>query len=280
MRVVKSLEEWRALAGSLRDAGHRVGLVPTMGALHDGHRALVAEARRRGDVPVLTSFVNPRQFDDPDDLARYPRTPAADVALAADAGVAAMLVPTLAEVWPRGGESTTVSVGALARRFEGADRPGHFDGVASVVAKLLALTGPCRAYFGEKDYQQLCVVRALVADLGLDAQVVGVAIARDDGGLALSSRNTRLSPEGRRAALGLARALAAAGESPAPAPALRERMRAVMEDAGVEVAYAEVVDAATLEPLAGGYAGPARALVAGWVEGVRLIDNAPVEVAA
>ncbi len=278
MRVVKRLDEWRALAEGLRRGGRTVGLVPTMGALHAGHRALIDAARRRGDAVVVTLFVNPRQFDDPADLARYPRTPAADLVLALEAGADLLVEPTAEAMWPRGDRSVTVSAGDLARRFEGRDRPGHFDGVASVVAKLFVVTGPCRAYFGEKDYQQLCVVRALAADLGFDVEVVGVPLQRDPDGLALSSRNARLSPTGRARALGLSRALAAAAAEVAPASALGERMRVVMEDAGVEVAYAEVVDPATLAPLDDAAAGPARALVAGVVEGVRLIDNGPVEV--
>ncbi len=277
MRVVKRLDEWRALAEGLRRGGRTVGLVPTMGALHAGHRALIDAARRRGDAVVVTLFVNPRQFDDPADLARYPRTPAADLALALEAGTDLLVEPTTEAMWPHGDRSVTVSAGDLARRFEGRDRPGHFDGVASVVAKLFVVTGPCRAYFGEKDYQQLCVVRALAADLGFDVEVVGVPLQRDPDGLALSSRNARLSDAGRAVALGLSRALASAGE-PASASVLRERMRAVMLEAGVDVAYAEVVDPATLAPLDDAAAGPARALVAGVVEGVRLIDNGPVEV--
>ncbi|HQU26861.1 MAG TPA: pantoate--beta-alanine ligase [Acidimicrobiales bacterium] len=278
MRVVKRLDEWRAAAEGLRRRGRTVGLVPTMGALHAGHRALCDAARERGDALVVTLFVNPRQFDDPADLARYPRTPAADLALALEAGADLLVEPTGDAMWPRGAQSVTVSAGDLARRFEGRDRPGHFDGVASVVAKLFAVTGPCRAYFGEKDYQQLCVVRALAGDLGFDVEVVGVPLQRDPDGLALSSRNVRLSASGRASALGLSRALVAAASGVAAASALRERMRVVMEDAGVEVAYAEVVDPATLAPLDDDAAGPARALVAGLVEGVRLIDNAPVEV--
>ncbi len=278
MRVVKRLDEWRALAEGLRRGGRTVGLVPTMGALHAGHRALLDAARRRGDAVVVTLFVNPRQFDDPIDLARYPRTPAADLALALESGADLLVEPTAEAMWPHGADSVTVSAGDLARRFEGRDRPGHFDGVASVVAKLFAITGPCRAYFGEKDYQQLCVVRALAGDLGFDVEVVGVPLQRDPDGLALSSRNARLSAAGRARALGLSRALVAAGAAVATPSALSARMRVVMEDAGVEVAYAEVVDPATLEPLGDAARGPARALVAGFVEGVRLIDNGPVEV--
>jgi pantoate--beta-alanine ligase len=277
---ISDLEEWRAYADELRARGATIGLVPTMGALHEGHVALTREARRRGDVVLVTIFVNPRQFDDAADLARYPRTPEHDLAVALENGVDCLVEPTLAAMWPDypAPTPTTVDVGELGRRFEGADRPGHFDGVASVVAKLFAITGPSRAYFGQKDFQQLAVVRQLVRDLGFAVEVVGCPIVRDRDGLALSSRNLRLSDEGHRQALGLSRALARAAERAAPASDLRTTMRAVMDDAGVKVAYAEVVDPATLAPSGDDEAGPRRALVAGWVEGVRLLDNAPVTI--
>ncbi|HEV2427201.1 MAG TPA: pantoate--beta-alanine ligase, partial [Acidimicrobiales bacterium] len=260
MERLGSLASWRALAEGARAAGQVVGLVPTMGALHAGHLSLFAAARERTDVVVATSFVNPRQFSDPADLAAYPRDPERDAELAAPL-VDALVEPALDEMWPEG-FATTVSVAGLGDVLEGAGRPGHFDGVASVVAKLLVVTGPCVAFFGEKDYQQLVVVRRLVADLGFDAGVVGCPTVREASGLALSSRNARLSASGRERALSLSRALAAAGE-PAPASALRATMRAVMEASGVDVAYAEVVDPVTLAPLADDASGDARALVAG-----------------
>ena len=152
MRVVSDLATWRAVARELRRGGRRVGLVPTMGALHAGHESLVAAARERGDAVILTIFVNPRQFNDAEDLARYPRTPAADEERARRAGVDVLVSPSLEQMWPAGAATpTTVNVGALGELFEGADRPGHFNGVASVVAKLLIVTGPCRLYLGEKD---------------------------------------------------------------------------------------------------------------------------------
>ena len=168
---------WRQFAQSARDQGRRVGLVPTMGALHDGHLSLVRRARHNGDVVVLTSFVNPRQFSDPRDLAKYPHAPEADAALAA------FVTPTLREMWPDypAPTLTTVSVTELGDRLEGETRPGHFDGVASVVAKLFTVTGPCRAYFGQKDYQQLVVVRRMVSDLAFDVEVVGCVTQRAVG---------------------------------------------------------------------------------------------------
>ncbi|MDE3092655.1 MAG: pantoate--beta-alanine ligase [Acidobacteriota bacterium] len=275
MRRLSSVAEWRDYARSVRAAGRTVGVVPTMGALHDGHLSLVRRARDHGDLVLLTSFVNPRQFSDALDLARYPRTPDADADLAAAAGVDALVAPSLAEMWPDHPRPTltTVSVGELAAPLEGASRPGHFDGVASVVAKLLIITGPARAYFGEKDYQQLVVVRQMVRDLAFDVEVVGCATLRGEDGLALSSRNARLSAEGRVRARGLSRALRAAITSTGPPSRRRDIMREVMESAGIDVAYADVVDPATLTPWRDDDYGTARAMVAGFVEGVRLIDN-------
>ena len=280
MRRVVGIEEWRRLAEDQRLAGRRVGLVPTMGALHAGHRSLVAAARANGDFVIMTIFVNPRQFNDPADLRAYPRAPESDRALAESFGVDALVEPTMAEMWPSYPEPTptTVSVAGLGDVLEGAGRPGHFDGVASVVAKLAIVTGPSRAYFGEKDFQQLAVVRRMVLDLGLDVEVVGCAIVRDEDGLALSSRNVRLDAQARARALSLSRALALAAEHGGPASALREVMRATMVAAEVVVGYADVVDPVTLEPLGDDATGRARALVAGVVDGVRLIDNREIEL--
>ena len=276
MDVVTTLAQWRDATDAIRSRGERVGLVPTMGALHAGHASLITEARRRGDVPVVTIFVNPRQFNDASDLAAYPRTLEADLALVADYGAAVVVTPSVREMWPEG-VVTTVHVEGPALGLEGADRPGHFDGVASVVTKLFAITGPCRAYFGEKDFQQLAVIRALSTDLGLPVSVVGCPIVRDEDGLALSSRNVRLSSAGRQTALALSRAVAAAQDlGPRPASELRRAMRRVLTASGVDVAYAEVVHATSLRPLADDDSGAARALVAGVIEGVRLIDNAEV----
>lgn len=280
MRRVVDIEQWRRLAEDQRAGARRVGLVPTMGALHRGHQSLVEAALANGDYVIMTIFVNPRQFNDPSDLRAYPRTPEADRELAESIGVDALVEPTMAEMWPAYPDPTptTVSVAGLGDVLEGAGRPGHFDGVASVVAKLAIVTGPSRIYFGQKDFQQLAVVRRMILDLGLDVEVVGCPIVRDDDGLALSSRNVRLDAPARTRALALNRALTLASELDGPASAMRAVMRATMEAADVVVDYAEVVDPATLQPLDDGATGPARALVAGVVDGVRLIDNRAVEL--
>jgi pantoate--beta-alanine ligase len=277
---LSSLLAWRQFAQATRDQGRSVGLVPTMGALHDGHLSLVRRAHDNGDVVVLTSFVNPRQFSDPSDLVKYPHTPEADAILAAAAGVDAYVTPTLHEMWPDypAPTLTTVSVTELGDHLEGAMRPGHFDAVASVVAKLFTVTGPCRAYFGQKDFQQLVVVRRMVSDLAFDVEVVGCVTQRDVDGLALSSRNARLSARGLKTATSLSRALRAARDSREVASARRALMRDVMRSAGVDVAYADVVDVVTLSPLGDDDRGVGRALVAGVVEGVRLIDNDEIDL--
>jgi pantoate--beta-alanine ligase len=278
MRLLRDVEEWRAFADAQRAAHRRVALVPTMGALHAGHWSLFTTAKERGDVVIATSFVNPRQFDDQADLARYPHTPEVDRAAAETHGVDCLVEPSLVEMWPAYPDPTptTVSVRALGDVLEGAARPGHFDGVASVVAKLLIVTGPCRVYFGEKDFQQLAVIRQMVHDLSFAVEVVGCAIVRDGDGLALSSRNAKLSDDARRRALVLSRAVARAGEAPTSASELRRVLRTTLASADVEVVYAEVVDPVTSAPSGDGDSGEARALVAAIVDGVRLIDNGPV----
>jgi pantoate--beta-alanine ligase len=250
-----------------------------MGALHAGHASLIERARRECDTVIVTVFVNPRQFNDATDLARYPRTLDADVALSAAAGADVVVAPELAAMWPDGAATaTTVHVAGVADELEGEGRPGHFDGVASVVAKILLVTGPCRAYFGLKDFQQLAVVSRMVRDLAVPVELVGCEIVRDDDGLALSSRNVRLSVEGRARALALSRAVRDAAHSDDDPAEIEARAHATMVEAGVEVAYAAVRDAQTLAPLAPGFTGEARILVAGTIEGVRLIDNGPVTI--
>jgi len=277
---LNEISAWRSFAVDERARGKRVGLVPTMGALHEGHESLFRAAKAASDVVVATIFVNPRQFQDPGDLERYPRTPEHDRQLALDCGVDCLVTPTLEAMWPDypNATPTSVTVSRLGEVYEGADRPGHFDGVASVVAKILAITGPCTAFFGGKDFQQLAVVRQIVRDLTFDVQVVGCAIVRDQDGLALSSRNALLSPEGRQQALGFSRALRRVAETARSAGAQRATMLAVLEEAGVRVAYADVVDPVTLVPSRDDETGERRALLAGVVEGVRLIDNGPVPI--
>jgi pantoate--beta-alanine ligase len=251
-----------------------------MGALHAGHATLFDAAKDHGDVVVATLFVNPRQFNDANDLSRYPTSRVEDRALASAHGVDLLVEPTLEEMWPDypNATPTTVSVRGIGEHYEGDSRPGHFDGVTSVVAKLFAITGPCRAYFGEKDFQQLAIVRQMVRDLSFDVEVVSRPIVRDEDGLALSSRNVRLGPVGRQRALALSSALADVGSSPASADVLRTRLRAHLADAQIDVVYADVVNPDTFEPSRNDEQGDARALIAANVDGVRLIDNGPVNL--
>lgn len=288
MGEIEVLHEARAFSDALeaeRAQGRQVGLVPTMGALHAGHRALVERAVAECDVVAVTVFVNPLQFDDPSDLAAYHRDLPRDVELCAAAGARFVFAPPVEEMYPRlpAPPATTVHVSGVSEHLEGASRPGHFDGVATVVAKLFALAGRCRAYFGEKDYQQLAVVRRLAADLSLPVEVVACTTVRDADGLALSSRNARLAPDERGAALALRRALDAGlaelAEGGRDAGRVRAAMHAVLgAEPLVEPDYAEVVDAATLErrhPLQ----GEVRLLVAARVGAVRLIDNDGIRLA-
>ena len=264
-----------------RAAGRTVGLVPTMGALHAGHVSLIERARRECDVVAVTIFVNPLQFGDPDDIAAYPRTLERDLAVCAEAGADVVFAPSVREMYPSwpAPPATAVSVRGVSDGWEGASRPGHFDGVATVVAQLFAIAGRCRAYFGLKDFQQLAVVRQLVDDLGLPVEIVGCAIVREPDGLALSSRNVRLSPAERTAAAVLSRALAAGRAALAGgerrSAAIGDAMRAVVEteplvdlDYAVAVDDRTLVEAETVADLDG-----VRLLIAAKVGPVRLIDN-------
>jgi len=276
VRILTQLDEWRSATADARLARQSVGLVPTMGALHEGHRSLVAAARAECDVVVVTIFVNPRQFSNSTDLATYPRELEHDAELCDEWGVDLLVVPSLEEMWPDP-VLTSVHVGALSEHLEGVGRPGHFDGVASVVTKLFVVNGPCRAYFGEKDFQQLAVVRQLTRDLGFDVTIVACPIVRDEEGLALSSRNARLSASSRDSALGLSRTLRrVAAASGLSAGAARELMVTSLAEAQVETAYAEIVSNETLMPLGDDEAAIGRAVIAGFVDGVRLLDNGPV----
>jgi pantoate--beta-alanine ligase len=259
--------------------GASIGLVPTMGALHDGHLALVDVARSRCDLVVVSVFVNPLQFDRPDDFDSYPRPLDHDLDQCRALGVDAVYVPTAAALYPDGFD-THVEPGRLADQFEGEHRPGHFRGVATVVAKLLGAVRPDVAVFGEKDAQQLAVIRRLVADLDLGAEVVGVATVREPDGLARSSRNERLDEASRTAARCIPAALDAASrlleERPGDLPDVAEVEAIVLErlraEPRAEVEYAAVVDERTFTP-AGHLDQHARLVVAVWIGGVRLIDN-------
>ncbi len=277
-QVIRTLAELRPLVRGWRAAGEQIGVVPTMGALHEGHLSLARAAKKDCQRVVTTIFVNPMQFNNPDDLKQYPRSEAADVALLARVGVDVVFIPQPDEVYP-GGFATTVSVGGVSEPLEGRMRPGHFDGVATVVTKLFGMTEAQHGYFGQKDWQQLQVVRALVRDLNLPVTVVGCETIRDPDGLAMSSRNARLTPEGRAkagvlfAALTTAATDIRAGQS--DRMAIREAAEAVRAAGFERVEYIELRDAGTLMP-SDDPRRPRRMLAAAWLDGVRLIDNIPV----
>jgi len=276
---VETLTEPRAMqawADAERAAGRRIALVPTMGALHAGHVALVREARRHAERVVVSIFVNPIQFDRRDDFEKYPRTLEADAAMCAGAGADAIYAPPPAAMYPEGFQSA-VEVGALAESLCGRARPGHFRGVTTVVTKLFNAVRPHVAVFGEKDFQQLAVVRRMAADLDFGIEVVGVPTVREADGLALSSRNRRLDTGARAAAGCIPRALAAAarvaagGEARAAA-VLGAATAAIAAEPAARLEYAELRDPDTLAAVAA-VTAPTLLAVAVWVGGVRLIDN-------
>ncbi|CAN5278161.1 pantoate--beta-alanine ligase [soil metagenome] len=273
MRVVRSRAEWAVQRANLTGT---VGLVPTMGWLHDGHRSLIRRSRGDNDTTVVTIFVNPRQFNEAADYTRYPRDEARDLAICDEQGADIVLAPPVDEIYPPGFD-TVVVVGAVARPLEGAARPGHFDGVATVVAVLFGLVGADRAYFGQKDAQQVMVIRRMATDLAMPTQVIACPTVREADGLALSSRNVHLTPEQRSAAPVLHRALRAArarweaGER--SADALRLAMHQVLAAQPLaEVDYVSVADGATLEEL-DRVAGPTVLSLAVRFGTTRLIDN-------
>ena len=271
MRIVRSLEEMAALGHGWRGRGEGVGFVPTMGYLHAGHTSLMALARPRTRHLVASIYVNPLQFGPHEDLSRYPRDADGDAAKCADAGVDVLFMPET--LYPPG-FATSVSVAGVAERWEGAARPGHFQGVATVVARLFGIVQPTLAVFGEKDFQQLAVVRRMVEDLCLPVEVVGGPLVRDEDGLALSSRNVYLTPEQRGRARTLSQAMA---EMRAMAGAtVEERLetgRRIIDADAVD--YLAIVDSRTLEPVPVLNA-PARALVTARYGAVRLLDNVSV----
>ncbi len=280
MEIVRTSGNVRAVVRVWRARGLSVGLVPTMGAIHAGHLALVEAARREADRVVVSLFVNPRQFSPGEDLASYPRDEAADAALLAAAGAGLLFAPGQAEVYPDG-FGTTIAIGGLAERLCGAFRPGHFAGVATVVAKLFNMVGPDFAWFGEKDYQQLQVIRRLVRDLDLPVAVRGVATVREPDGLALSSRNAYLSPAERRAAPALYASLTALSEAlgagTGDVTGQIARAAGSLRGAGFDpIDYVAVVDAETMDPLAGPISRPGRALAAARLGRARLIDNVAI----
>jgi pantoate--beta-alanine ligase len=276
MRTVSRIADLRALLGAERRAGRRVGFVPTMGFLHDGHLALVEEARRRTDVVVMSVFVNPLQFGPSEDFTRYPRDAEGDAAKARDRGVDLLFLPDAQEMYPRE-RVVEVVPRALASRWEGEVRPGHFAGVLTVVAKLFNIVQPDVAVFGQKDVQQATLVRAMVRDLDFPVEIVVAPTVRERDGLALSSRNTYLSADDRRRALVLARALRAIerafGAGERDAASLDWLARGVLsEEPAVRLDYLAIVDPETLEPAAQAREGTVVA-VAARVGATRLIDN-------
>ena len=275
MQIVRNSEELTRARGALQG---RVALVPTMGALHAGHMALVAEARNRADHVAASIFVNPAQFGEGEDYGRYPRREADDAAMLEVAGCDLLWAPAVADIYPAG-FATTISVGAVSERWEGKARPGHFDGVATVVAKLLVAVRPDIALFGEKDFQQLTVIRRLVADLGIRTEIAGVPTVREPDGLALSSRNAYLSPDERRQALALPQALEAARSAIMDGTPVFEALHdahASLRDGGFSrIDYFALVDAATLEPLEHPQ-GEMRLIAAAMIGTTRLIDNLAV----
>lgn len=277
--IIRSRRSLRATVHDWKQAGLTVGVVPTMGALHEGHLSLARRALAETDRVIVTLFVNPRQFNSPADLAAYPRTEQADAAMLEPLGVHALYVPDGTQMYPDG-FATTVSVTGVSEGLCGAFRPGHFDGVATVVAKLLIQTAADRAFFGEKDFQQLMVVRRMAADLDLPARIVACGTVREDDGLAMSSRNRRLSAAERAIAKALPEALFAAagaiGAGADIAETLAAARRAVAAAGFRSVEYLELRDEASLAPLDRLGDAPARLLAAAWLGDVRLIDNLEV----
>jgi len=276
--ILRRLDDLRALRRAWMLKGETLGLVPTMGALHAGHLSLVKAAKAACDHVVVTIFVNPRQFNSPEDLANYPRTEHEDAEKLAPFGVDAIYVPDPDQIYPEG-YATTVSLDGVTEVMEGPNRPGHFEGVATVVAKLFLQSGADQAFFGEKDYQQLMVVRRMARDLDIPIEVIGCPTVREASGLALSSRNMRLSPQAVERAgqlhpmMEAAAARLRAGDAYAP---LQAGMRARLQELGFgEVEYIDLRCAETLASL-DRLDRPARMFVAAWLDGVRLIDNIAV----
>ncbi|WP_041657752.1 pantoate--beta-alanine ligase [Marinithermus hydrothermalis] len=274
MRIIRKVQDLRAAL-----EGAEVGFVPTMGYLHEGHLSLVRRAREENGTVVVSVFVNPLQFGPNEDYQRYPRDLERDARLARAAGADLLFAPEVAEVYPEGFATRVVLTGGLVERWEGAHRPGHFDGVATVVAKLFNMVRPRRAYFGEKDYQQLQVIRRLVRDLNFPVEVVGVPTVREPDGLALSSRNVYLTPERRAQATVLYRALVAARRVAEAGGTVQEALaageRVLAEVPEFQPDYFAIVHPETLEPLEAWVPG-ARGIGAGRFPEVRLIDNLEV----
>lgn len=278
MQVIRERDALAAAVAEYRSEGSRVVLVPTMGALHAGHVSLIEAAKRPGTKVVASIFVNPRQFGPNEDLGRYPRREMADIRMLTEAGCDAVWMPSVDTMYPDG-FATTIHVSGVSEGFDGAARPGHFDGVATVVTKLFNQVRPDAAYFGEKDFQQIAVIRRMVADLDMGIEIVGVPTQREDDGLALSSRNIYLDADERAKAVALPRALGVAARAIARGEdvvAVLDDARTTLAAAGFDVDYVALADAETLavEPAAD---RPRRLLAAARMGSTRLIDNVPVD---
>ena len=274
MKVCRTVAECRETLGQYRRASQSIGLVPTMGFLHAGHMALVKEAKRRSDRVVATIFVNPTQFGEAADLDAYPRDEARDLVMLKEAGVDVVLIPEVADVYPAGDE-TIVETTRMANMLHGKVRPGHFRGVTTVVARLFNFTQPDVACFGEKDYQQLQVIKRMTRDLGFPIEIIGVPIVREADGLAMSSRNVRLSPEDRQAALVLSRALDAAEASDAPTvDALRDVIAtAIGTEPRATLRGLDIVQAETLNTIEDRLSGAVAIMLSVEFGGVLLLDQ-------
>lgn len=280
MEPISTISQLRATVQAWRGAGHRIALVPTMGALHSGHLQLVQQAKSIASHVVVSIFVNPTQFGPNEDFSRYPRPIERDLQLLEKAGASAAWLPTVEEMYPQG-FATSIHVAGVSEGLCGAFRPGHFDGVATVVAKLLNQVMPDTALFGEKDYQQLCVIKRLVSDLNLPVQIIGVPTVREADGLALSSRNQYLSAEQRQKAAAIYAALSHASHElvarPSDVASILEKTKSALTAAGfTKIDYLELRAEDSLAIL-DTYRAPARLLVAAWLGTTRLIDNLSVE---
>ncbi len=275
MEIIRTVAELRTKLNAAREKGS-IGLVPTMGALHAGHLSLIQRARKENDTVVVSVFVNPTQFNNPTDLVTYPRTEAADVAMLESAGVDYAFIPTVEEIYPEP-DTRVFDLGPVAEVMEGAMRPGHFNGVAQIVSKLFDYTRPTRAYFGEKDFQQIAVIRKMVQLEGFDLEIVDCPIKREDDGLAMSSRNVRLTPEQRAVAPVINRTLQSSLEF-AKDHTVEETKRFVIDELNskphMQVEYYEIVDAFTMQPITD-WAQTEQAVgcVTVFCGDVRLIDN-------
>ncbi len=276
MKIVNTVAELRQALSQVDAAG--VGFVPTMGALHEGHISLVERARRENPTVVVSVFVNPTQFNDPNDLRNYPRTPEADAALLEAAGVDVVFMPSVEEMYPTP-DTRVFDFGTIDKVMEGATRPGHFNGVAQVVSRLFEMVQPARAYFGEKDFQQIAVIRAMMRQLGIGLELIPCPIVRGEDGLALSSRNTLLTPEHRAAAPDIYAALRLGAEAvgtKTPAEVVSIIEQAIEKSGLLKVIYVEVVDGDSLESIAewkSAASGRVQCCVAVQAGAIRLIDN-------